>query len=235
MFRILMGLLVTLGLAFAGSAAPARAETAATAELKEWFHAEGTAVFGPVGLTELRQLAMATIKADTQVYVQRNGWREAKDHPELADLFPAAAAPVAPVAPAVPAPPPPPVKTGPSQAELNAKALSYLQGTWTSEGPTQIQGIPYRLVVIVNYGANNILTGTMTTYEMSGALFLALPMEGTYQVQAIGEDKMSVSATWRYNIATGPTGNDSVTNTVRIVDANTLQGVDSGNLMKRTN
>lgn len=237
MFRLLMNMALALGLALAAGQSSARAEEAAAAgaELKEWFYAEGTSVFGPVGLTELRQLAMATIKAETQVYVQRNGWRPAKDHPELADLFPAAAAPAvaAPAQPVV-APPPPPPPPGSSPAEMDAKAVSYLQGTWQSEGPVQFGGTPYRLVAMITYGPNGILTGTWTVYELNGSLFMTLLLEGTYHLKATDAEHFILSGSWRYRTPEGGyTNPDSSTSNYRIIDANTVQAVESGNYMKR--
>lgn len=240
MHRVFSVLMMALALAFAGPSSSAQqwgfGETPAPqSDAKEWFYAVGEAVQGPVTLGELRALPTGTIAAETQVYVERNGWRPAKDHPELSDLYATTPAPAPqPATGPAPPPPPPPASAQPGQAELNAQMLSYLQGTWQSEGTTTVNSVTYRVVSLVNYGPNNYLSGTITSYEMSGAHFLTLAMEGTYQVQAMNADTMIVSGSWHYNTPTGGrTANDTNTSTVKIVDANTLQDVRSGNLSKR--
>jgi len=247
-----MGLLVALGLAF--TALPARADLAAAeaetapaeAELKEWFYAVDTAVIGPIGLTELRRLAGAAVQAATQVYVERNGWREAKDHPELADLFAVAAVPVQPTQPVVAPPPPPP--PGPSQESLDAAAVSYFTGTWRAEFPSELESvdasnnlvkIKYRNVVDVTYQAGGKLVGIWSSYEMSGALSLALQMEGTYTLKATSQTNFILNARWRYPNSPFPPPQDpekaydSTTASLDMVDANTLKDAVNGNTLRR--
>ena len=225
MYRMFAALLFTLGLAVTAGTARAQQPPDAppASDLKEWFYADGANVAGPVALAEIRGLAGTMVKDETQVFVERNGWRFAKDHPELADLF--QAAPPAAVRP----PPPPPVA---SKAELDQRARAYILGTWQTKTMTSGNGFVFDHILDTTYLADGTLTGVIFTTSRSGGPAVSAAYQGSWTLQATDADHFILSTT---AIATTgvPTTSQS-TITLRIVDRNTVEDTTTGDRAVRT-
>lgn len=200
------------------AAAPPAAEPAPDPALyKEWYFKAGEETRGPYAIGPMRDLVKAgVVVAETLTYVERNGWRPAREHPELADAFPAAQA-------AAPAPPPPPAS--PSQADLDQKMLNFFLGTWHAEAAGQFQnGDAYRAVSDVAYLPNGIARGVVTYTVPQTGFASSMGLQGTYTVRAAG-DLFILSTDL---LATGAAASDKITGTFRIIDQNTIENTVSG-------
>jgi hypothetical protein len=197
---------------------------ATAAGTREWYYAANGAATGPFDLDEMTvHVAAGTVRTDTQTYVARNGWRPAREHPELSGFFAGAGAPP-------PSPPPPPP---PAAGDLDARAKAFLVGTWRQESQNQGGGTAYRNVVDVTYLTDGTLHGVVTVTDLGTNFASSGQMEGTFAIKALDTSTMTVTTQAR--LVPGPGGASTYTesSTFKVIDKNTLERVPGGSRLQR--
>jgi hypothetical protein len=183
-------------------------------EKAEWYVAEGGATTGPFTLTQLRQMAQAgQIAAVTQVYHAPEGWRAAKDVPEISGYVAAAAPP--------PPAPPPAIDT---QKKLDLAMQQFLVGTWRFEGNITQAGYTAYVIVEATYRADMSYAG-FQSLQFPGYGGMQPPaqiteLKGRYTVTGIDEQNFTLTTT--------PVGSSGATSKFRIVDRNTVENQGDG-------
>ncbi len=187
----------------------------ATDEKAEWYVAEGGASRGPFTLTQLRQAAQAgQIVASTQIYRAAEGWRAAKDVPELQGYVAVATTPPAP-------PPPPPLDT---QKQLDKTMQQFIVGTWRFEGNIASGGYTAYVVIEVTYRDDGSLAGYQS---------LQLPGYGNYQppptvTELKGRYTITGIDAENFTLTTTLVGSQGNTSKLKIVDRNTVENQADG-------
>lgn len=185
------------------------------AEKAEWFVAEGGATKGPFTLTQLRQAARAgQIVATTQVYRNPEGWRAAKDVPELQGYV-AAAAPAPP-------PPPPPVDT---QKKLDTMMQQFIVGTWRFEGNVTQAGYTTYVIAELTYRADMSVAGFLSVQFPGYGGIQPQPqiteLKGRYTVTGIDEQNFTLTTTY-------VGGGSGSTAKLKIIDRSTIENQADG-------
>lgn len=189
---------------------------------KEWFYAEGEGSSGPFSLAQMQAfISGALINAETQVFVERNGWRPAAEHPELSPAF-AAAAPVPTPTPAQRAQPR-------DQKTLDAAAERFLVGTWRSEGTGNFEGETVHIVSTTSYLIDGTFTGVSTNRFSGDGSVATIQTNGGYEIAALDdvEFMVDVEYTRSYSWPKAPMKGKGKMH-LRIIDENTVEAVGTG-------
>lgn len=199
-------------------------------EAKEWFYAVGQEVRGPMTLDELMGVyRRGDLTADTRVYVARNGWRPAKDHPEVAALL--ATGPQVEAPPVAPPPPPPPPEpqagSGDSQADLDRRAQAYLVGTWRTESRSVMNGTEMFNTIDLYFAPGGEVSGTVTTRMPGSGPGYSTGVTGTYRLQAQGNTKFLLIMRYEMTAGMQPTGSTS-SQIMQVVDRDTMMDQATG-------
>ncbi len=192
----------------------------ADAAKKEWFYVEQGDNSGPFSLPQMQAfISTALVKAETQVFVERNGWRPAAQHPELAPSFAAAA----------PAPAPTPRAEVRDQKTLDAAAERFIVGTWRWEGTSSFEGETIHVVSTTSYLSDRTFTAVSTNRFSKDGSIATIQLSGAYAIAALDEKEFMIdfeytrSYSWPKKPEKG-TGKMHL----RIIDQNTAETVSTG-------